>query len=417
MRCFEFAENMILEMRKSNLFAPVMSLEPTNVVVSSGTTSPDTFLDVSFNKTTGATSTYEYLISGIPPWSVAYESVAGSLDGAALSNGVLRRGTGINEQVTVRIANERAISKDLVLSFADYANFDVYGNVTGITPGSYTDYSQAAVLAVFAGMSTPSIYNPNGTRKTLPTFPHQSDTAHVWGYQNSVALGHRFTAITSRHLIGVGHYSGSEIGRSVTFLTADNQQVTRSIVGEINLLNETNNFDLSIQLLSSDLPASITPMPIVGDWFYRMSNHTPQSYDNSRQVCGIVLWNNGGEATPWHFVSIGVQNVARPYSLPYVWEGFQINAGDVLRNPDPPGNSERMPDLSALNSTFVHQGYSGDSGSPVIAPVDGGWALAGFISSFAMPSEALLNHMLDTINSRYSVVGAYSCTVAPDPTL
>jgi hypothetical protein len=119
---------------------------------------------------------------------------------------------------------------------------------------------------------------PNYVRNTdlwLSKYTQQLTCLSVWteeGNDNQRLT----TAITPRHTVSATHSGyAPDVGTDVRFVTADNQVVTRTVVQQQDIAGE----DITICLLDTDLPDTITPAKVVPNQLF--SRTTSLNHDNN----------------------------------------------------------------------------------------------------------------------------------------
>ena len=230
-------------------------------------------------------------------------------------------------------------------------------------------------------------------------------------------FGHwaRGAVITSRHVIGAGHWNGGrgmQIGRKFRFRGNDGTAHERTVIGSSRGLG-----DIQILTLDSALPASVSTIPVVGEWIAR------NKIKNSA--------NSG------NFYSGGLYAyIDQNYTIRYLagtttlFPGVRpVETGDIYGVPFTDVHIHH--DYSSLSTGDFFQGktefrktpINGDSGSPVFVITPSGLALVGtWQSPTSHPAifhddGAILDVLIDAADADAEVSTGLTVTVATDPTL
>jgi hypothetical protein len=244
----------------------------------------------------------------------------------------------------------------------------------------------------------------------------------------------RFVAITPRHVIGCAHYGWNANPPPVRFRDINNNLIVRNCIRSYNLMNGPDPKpiinDIEIWLLDEDLPPSITPAPIVGDWFF---NHTGSntSYNILPAAFGFYSFNQDSHIAPAELIPNKPGAVHTSNFQPFILSDEEFSGFELLITwygilPDGTGvgiyNSpltlEGFQDWSwftPLSGIFYHALRSGDSGSPIFFPVENGWALGPQMVSGSMWRPAGLNALIRAVDSLHGINTGYTVTVAPNP--
>lgn len=409
---------MIISQRSPYLFAPIISIEPISIIDSPGGTTTVTHSGMTFVRSDVVDYHNEYQLYGLnfDNLEVSYSSEGVTLS----SNHVLSRNTGTDGRITVRFSNERAETKNFFFDFSDVAGGVSYSNPKTLIPGSYAKYSFDRVSAIFDVLDdgTPDnhrVFETDYTRRHVSVIPHASLTGQVvnqyFGGQK------RFIAITPRHVLGCGHYGQHPIGYTSRFLDLSGVLHTRTTVAAWNGLYDGNKpfrQDVEVWLLNEDLPESITPTPVVGSWYYNLVG-TKLNYTTFANAFGITSFNQDMHICPVQF------HETSPYTVPdtrldtiggVALSGYDFGAGLDRKIFNLEGYDTW--EYSIHTNPFYHNVRNGDSGSPILMPVDGGWALAAIYSS-GFWQENGLNALIKAVDTKYGIDTGYTVTVAPNP--
>jgi hypothetical protein len=425
------------------LFAPVINTTPKQVIISPGNQDTVTVSGVVFERSTSASFYNDFEITGsnIDKLEVV-QSSGGVVYEAPL---LLREGGNISSNTRVKFTNGRGTTDNISFNFQTYNSSETVSNAKSLIPGSYADYSWNRVHAIFSqltggGPDNHRVLDSSGNRRHPSIFPHQSLTAQIMQRNHPYGAGEkRFVAITPRHVLGCGHYGWNANPPPVRFRDVNNNIIVRTCIRSYNLANGpepkpgNGRFprDIEIWLLDEDLPSSITPVPIVGDWFF---NHTGSntSYNILPGAFGFFSYNQDSHICPCQLVSRYTGAVHSSGFESFTLAGEEFTGFELYANPNAALDSTRSiytypagVDLEGfenwntyiLNGIFYHPVRSGDSGSPIFFPVESGWALGGSMVAGSMWRPAGLNALIRTVDSLHGINTDYTVTVAPDPTL
>jgi hypothetical protein len=418
------------------LFAPVINTSPKQVIISPGTQDTVTVSGVVFERSTSASFYNDFEITGS---NIDGLEVLQSSDGVVYEAPLLSRDAGnISSNTSVKFTNGRGTTSDLIFNFQTYNSGELISNAKSLIPGSYADYSWNRVHAIFSqltggGPDNHRVLDSSGNRRHPSIFPHQSLTAQIMHHNHPYGAGSkRFVAITPRHVVGCAHYLWNANPPPVRFRDVNNNLIVRTCIRSYNLINGPepkpgNGYfpsDIEIWLLDEDLPPSITPAPIVGDWFF---NHTGSntSYNILPGAFGFFSFNQDSHICPCQLVSRYTGAVHRSGFESFTLAGEEFTGFELYVNPFGTLNSAQIEavDLEgfknwnafSLNNIFYHAIRSGDSGSPIFFPVEGGWALGGSMISGTMWRPAGLNALIRAVDSLHGINTGYTVTVAPNP--
>lgn len=417
---------MIIRSRTGEEIAPFRSLTAYAVITTPGSTSTVTHRSATFTRSTAATYHYEYL-AGISNGTVTVESES-TPDSVDVSEfPVIQREEGINATINATFTNGRASTYEYALDFVTHTGGTVDQPASGATNGSLLKYTADIVDGIAAALTTNSMWDSSGNRAQTSAIPHSFLTGHVWnGYASATAsgagitpdTGRRFMAITPRHLYGCGHYT-YQVGDVLQWKDINNNIISRTVLGVINIGAEVSaaglgSVDMSITLLSSALPETITILPVVGDWATGYISSTTDTVTKCPQIAGFTLMNNNGHIAP--FLIAPTSDVTSGFP-PFTYQGIDFSFRKLLGAAEV-GTSTTIKSWPAgVGQKFYHNLRGGDSGSPCVVPCSGGWAYSGHISSNYHPTPALFNQLISLIDTRYGVSTGYTVTVAADPTL
>ena len=434
--------NSIFKQISPLLFAPVINTSPKPVTVSPGIKDTVTISGVVFGRETSASFYNDFEITGS---NLSDLEVVESSDEVVYEAPLLSKGVGNTSYDTrVKFSNGRGVTEDISFNFQTYNSAESISNPKSLISGSYANYSWNRVRAIFSqltgsGPDNHRVLDSSGNRRLPSIFPHQSLTAQIMQHNPPHGAGpKRFVAITPRHVIGCGHYGWNANPPPVRFRDVNNNLIERTCIRSYNLLNGPepkpgNGIfprDIEIWLLDEDLPTSITPAPIVGDWFF---NHVGSntSYNISPAAFGFFSFNQDSHIVPLQIVTTKTGAVHGKEFEPFTLAGEEFTGFDLHVNflgyysssasvwiyPTPVtldgvGNNWRYSDTA---SDFYHNTRSGDSGSSIFYPVENGWALGGTMVSGNMWRPAGLNALIRTVDSLHGINTGYTVSVAPNP--
>ena len=357
-----------------------------------------------YRSRTSTNSHYEY------PFSMDDETVFdGSIPANSIevSNGRLIRASGFNS-VAKAVFSKGAVKQLHSLNFATFPGSITQVEATGAVADGYLDFSSDIVSALLSSGDSASIYI-DGTRNLDSFWPHAELTAIP--YRTNRANSGTLCAVpfTRRHCVTAKHYHLA-VGDTITWKTLANADVTIQVIGYAAV----DWSDLAVLTLASDLPESITPLPVVGEWFasadLNSSTNLPQHsgifQDQFHQCC---------------FGHIANHATFSAYSFSGTWNGF--DESDYIPKEVIITTSEAtriLPSMLNFYNDFKYYAESGDSGLSFLAPIaNGGWAIVGpfyFPTAVTFVFEDIMNALIIAADTSAGVSTGYTVTVAPDPT-
>lgn len=410
---------MIISQNSPLLFAPIIT--PVIQVVEDvpSVEGQMTHRQLKFATYTGVESHSDYFLAGgnLDGLVVSEENIEGGIDMTDFP--VVKRGAGVNNYVQAVFSNGRGKSDRITFDFRDYEGADrVNFTANDIVAGGYAEYSYARVAAIFDNLSGPAMFDGSKNRAFPSVIPHEFLTGHVFSGGWGAAEGKRFMAISPVHVVGCNHYHYT-VGETLYWKDANNNIVSRQIIGAWYAPEHIDGgqwVDFSAYLLSSPLPASIKPFPLLGDWYY---NYQPGSTDSSFIYCpqgfGITLFNNDGHICPLTPIMSSDDSFS---GSPLIFDGITAYPIDYARGGGLSSAGYADKPWNVGVGPFAHNIRGGDSGSPRLVPVaDGEWAVEGIVSG-VLYSHRLIAGILEWLDN--SVLGhssGYAPVVAPDPTL
>jgi hypothetical protein len=429
---------MKIECLNPALYAPQVSATPVLVSDEVEVIVPHSFLGVSLYKNNPSSGHLDYLceVSNTGQGITTYADPSESVDFSEWP--IIRRSVGFSGFADAFVNNGRATTKLNRLDFNTITELVTFRGPATFVSGSYAEYSYNRVIDVAEAVADNRIFSNDSSknRVNLATFPHQALTGICvvggWVSQNSVT-GCRPVAVTKRHLLNVGHYQMSMIGKTFKWKDVNNVEHQRLVIGEVNYARvpfDEPSFagDIAIYLLDSDLPDEISPLPVCGEWVLNKLSETADTYTCCPQNFGLVLWGNDGNFSPRASIVVAPNPRSKDFFPPFKQTGTlqgQVLNGEQVRRFNPgsttssswslTGDTELSSDL--IGGKFAHNVRGGDSGSPQVLPVANGWALYGLIATWVNCIPSVYNLMIQDIDAKYEISTGYTVTVAADPTL
>lgn len=252
--------------------------------------------------------------------------------------------------------------------------------------GTVGKHIKDEATALLAASTQTNIYSSGTTRNANVWTGDYNLTGVAYSNTTSGNAQRGGTLISPRHIIFVDHYKIA-VGATITFVTANGTEVTRTLSARQTISpagsTPTTNRDVTIGLLSSDVPGTLT--------WYKLMPADWQDY--------LTLYGNS--------------------NVPVVALDQQRNALQRWRKIYPYPASD--PALRAIyNSVFVYHHLAssasqeivvGDSGQPIFHPIDGELVLLG---CHTWETSAFLLGMVKTeIDAAMtSLGGGYTSTAA-----
>ena len=412
---------MNIQQTPSEVVAPFKKLVSEIVIDDVGSSVESTHRDVTFSTVSEAAYHYQYraeITNGTV--EVASESVAGAVDLSAWP--VIQRSSGFDGSIMASFRNSRATTSPRTLDFNDYGNQTFKLPVSACAPGSLLEFTKDIVDGIASELETNRMWDSNGNRNQTSVIPHQFFTGQVWNGGWGIpgvgaSGGRRFMAITKRHLFACGHYQ-YQAGERLYWKDVNNNVIENRVARVVNINFEMmqlgmSPYDMSITLLESDLPESITVLPVIGSWATGVRSETSNAFVFCDQIAGFVLWNNDGHIGP--FLLGHTEDVTMQKS-PQTYEGISLDRSRVKGAVGSLNTSSIVSWPHGAGQKFNHDMRGGDSGSPCVVPCAEGWAYSGHISTGYHPDPDLFNELIALIDSRHGISTGYTVTVAADPT-
>jgi len=414
---------MTIKTRHPSEFAPVVRLVPSNVVTGIESSAETSDRGLTYNVITPSAIERRCIVEGFNLENVTVTSESPNQINAA-DFPLLVRAEGFSGSTQVFIDNGKAKASAGRYTFSNTPESSIidYSSIEA-TPDSYAEYTRDIIIAIADAVADNQVFSATAPhyRVNLDTFPHAQLTGIAWSTRGPLS-GRRVTAITPRHVIHCAHYGTGLIpGTVVKFLTAANVIVERTVIARFNLYDLGHTyFDTEIALLNADLPESIVPLKIPGEWFtgVTLSTATELRY-SALYAFGLTVWGNDGTWSPGcPGVQINAAYVA--YSESANELGLNASAGPFFSPFFGVWSDWDRSDLANLSGQkFHHVIRGGDSGCPIVRPCDGGWMLTGSAQGDFPLSEPAMNSIIAHVDSLASPPAntGYTVTVATDPTL
>jgi hypothetical protein len=238
-----------------------------------------------------------------------------------------------------------------------------------------------------------------------------------WGHENKGGL------ITSQHVVGARHwsgYTGGYVGMKFRFRATDGVIHERTVIGLSYGL-----FDTVFFTLNTPLPATVTPLKIMGEWFAR-----DRTYANSNGVPVLTSYNGGVffYVDQAYNCRLLLGAALTGYHTHYAADEITVNGNTYTENvwrAEFTANvvvNGHTPSIFTGKANYVREAISGDSGSPLMALVNGVPALVGtFFYPTVVPflgesNGSVLNDFIIVTDAAAGVSTGLTVTVAPDPT-
>lgn len=425
---------MNIVQKETSAFAPCNIIKTQLLVTeTAGSTSISSNFGVNLTRYDDVVGHFDILLSGL---NIDETSVVGGPDTALLDISdfpVIRRINSGTQGAEINVFNGTTTTDNFPIVFQKISNQPVFSSPFTLDVGSYAKYSYDIVTALMTAspnnkwLTGANLENLT-TRTNLATFPHQA----LSGIEVRQGNGGKSIAITKRHAVISAHYGGmnsSKIGQKLTWRNPINGTlIERTIIEVLDGLDRNNpdfGIDLAMFLLNEDLPESITPMKIAGQWAgHPVINDATKFFSYYRDFCGITVWSRDGEWTPSMIFSTGV--IVIPVQYYYLPAGRGYGAWTIQSQyrycdmvPSFSSNSSFGPytygmtefDYQNQNSRFYHNRLGGDSGSPTLIPGAGGtWGLAGMETSNS-PTKVGFDIFINLIDAK-----AVSNSVLGSPT-
>lgn len=419
---------MILQQRSPLVFGPNARLLPELVTDVAGASSNVSAGGVIFERQTTASFHYDYEVSGLGVSDAEVSYSSQPIDTSDFPH--LRRlaGQTYSTATTIRLSNGRGETSGISVNFVGQVGQTSYSNPKSLIPGTYAEYSWNRVRALFeeieaGGPNNHAVFDANHHRRLLGTIPHESLTCHMDNV--SVVGGHlRPYAITPRHVLQIGHSGpGGALGGTIRFRDINNNIVDRTVIANVNVLHDTDfdalNYgsDLRMMVLNADLPSSITPAPVVGDWIYHALTGTKSNGTFEIGAFGFASFNQDTHICPVQ----SAHAVAVPFDInqePFVLSGVTLEGRDFGLAYFGLVTLEGFEHWSYAHtaSPFYHHVRAGDSGSPIFWPIaDGKWAIGHDMIAGSMWRPVALNALITYADNRAGISTGYTVTVAPNP--
>lgn len=296
---------------------------------------------------------------------------------------------------------------------------------TGYVAASIADITADAVLsrATVAATTAPyySAINHAGVlyTKSATCWAADLDLSCVPVATDIITAGfgpeNRGALVTARHAVLAAHYAAaSVVGKKLRFRSPVGTIYEKTITGQAAFS------DLLVVTLNSAVDASITPMPIVGDWWMRDRVQVSSSSE-SGYYAGLACFIDQSHSV--RFLIAGTYGTYLTHSLlPATINGTSylapITANAISRHTMTQGGT---PNFLSGKTDFYQEGVAGDSGSPVFLILNDApallWTWWNPTSGVPVWTDGLLNDLIAAADASAGVSAGLTVTVAPDPTL
>jgi len=292
----------------------------------------------------------------------------------------------------------------ITLTVSGTANIDIItGGVTGSARKALTDVIDTALSGADVNTEQ-AVYSSqdhaNGTYVRNSSFFLQSTHAEALTcaspWNSRQANNRAGTAVTPQHIVFASHYS-LQAGDTIRFVTSDNTVITRTIVQKGNVLKGEASVDVTMALLDSALPNSITPCKIFPSNF---SSYLPAS-TTTGSVSGyrlpLLVLDQQEKGIVMDLLHIPTQITTTGQSV----------SGDSFTAFSIPELSDRI--------LFYENIVAGDSGNPIFTVIgDEFWLASTFFGRTAGPAyNALvpeLNAMINTLDTAQGISTNFTIT-------
>jgi hypothetical protein len=247
-----------------------ISFQERDTVITPGSTVTSTVDDRNITTNTAATvdragdvEAEESVIGTFTPF-LRYESLDPSIATVDSVGNLTRVSDG-----TARIVARTALRKKLVsvpVSRQTATTVVFNGYVTGSLARNCGDAVDTRIAGKTAATAKPIFSTANhdaGTYvRNTNCWAANLDLTCVSPWNSAGGISYAGTAISSRHIIFARHFQ-IPTNATIRFITTDNQVVTRTMTAKQSLSGSDATTDLTIGLLDSALPASITPAKVL----------------------------------------------------------------------------------------------------------------------------------------------------------
>lgn len=280
----------------------------------------------------------------------------------------------------------------------------------------YSTINQSTGTFVKSATCWAKDYDLTGLAVSLAT------TGTNWSQANSP------TAVTPRHAVLARHFQTVTKGVSkARFVDSNGAVLTRTITGISDpLAGGSLDDDLVVVTLDSDLPETVTPLAVAGDWMRQAVTST----GGNAQQPGRFYAGGYGFTINQNFQAIGV-TFGSALSLSYSFVLADVTY-DETPFPDIVSSIQVNSGNAAYYSVFDQlDGYedflvdvaSGDSGKPIFADVSGDpvlvaiFTLANSGTLVGVQDGDVVNALIANADADAGVSTGYTVTVTADPTL
>lgn len=251
----------------------------------------------------------------------------------------------------------------------------------------------------------------------------------------STRLNWTVTMITPRHGVSAGHYA-PQVGQIMRFRTADNILIERTVIGNNAGLDLSADFwgnDRCIITLNEDLPSSIKPLQVVGDWYQSIPD-VAEEWGVSIDANAIQIVGGWGPYCVWpdtqgimYCCSWSCSPWRGGFSNPTIIDGINYGVEPQFRatqaHPDGAFDGNRTPNNSQGPNFLANVKYpfGGCSGNPVMFFHDDltvslvlVWGSQENGSMFVGWTDEV-NAMIALSDAALGISTGYTVTEGPDP--
>jgi hypothetical protein len=395
------------------LATPALVTVSESIVSAASASTPAVFYDSNLNVNESATTWKEYQLAPVLGIEPVIEVGYGPL--ILNNNRVSPDGNGGIGSVRIQngIVGQVINLQSQKIGASTYKEFDFY------TPGSISAYLADQVTAILD--ETPDLAYFSTVNHSTSTYTRNVScwAASIDLSAVAVATSHGSgwirqragTLITPRHVLFARHYT-PPVGAQIRFAGSDGIAVETKTI----LAVQSGFGDCAVGLLDSAVTVA-TPMKVTGSWIAQ-DQVVSQS---STQVRSYYL---GGAAIYIdQFANVYACGLANPTSKQSIVAPDVTFNGTLYAACDSWATASHTTDILGGFAGSVKRPVSGDSGSPVMAIIEGEPVLlwCWWTSSSGPPTwrhnGGLLNALIAAVDASASVTTSLTVTVATDPTL
>jgi hypothetical protein len=288
-------------------------------------------------------------------------------------------------------------------------------SVTGLAEGdSYLQYSFDWLTGLLDIGGSVDVYS--GGPRNAACWASSVDLTGIPYSNTSGGSQKNSAAITRQHLPGVKHFP-MPVGTVITWKTAANVSVTRTVVG----VSTSNAFtgDAIVYTLDSQLPESIKSYPVAGRWLFITDDSGP-AFTVGNQFVSVFV--NQDRKISWFQIAYYEAGTLAKQSGTI--SGETVTAAATTLHFGALLGDQKIPEMDDYQAFFIGSRV-GDSGSAVFVPVASGLAIASVFTNYVsgpFMDENFMNALIASADAdaiaRGSLVSptGLTVTVAADPT-